>query len=371
LIGAVIAALLPWSARLGVATVPELPTAALTLFAMATLIRDVETGWRIWGGAALLAATLSRYEVWFVAAGFAAFCAWDAWRAGAGKRRDLVLGAGLGALGPFAWTLWNRVSHGDALHFVARVTAFHHASASHAQLSAAVGYPEAMLRAEPEIVVAAAAAAIIALTFEPARTVLTRCARLWIVAGVCLLALTLSAAREGAPTHHAERAVLVVFLFGAVFTAAVAAELLRSMSLAASAVRTGAVVGASVLAGLLVRSRPSVEAPSVDRSAETTVGEAASRRLSRGSRLLIEVLDYGYFAVIAAFGRPEDAITDRDPDPRKAATSSSFERTADLEAKLEQTGAAAIVARQRSLMPNPPEVVSGEWCFSRVPERAR
>src|SRR5947199_83706 len=79
LAAAVLSAILPWSARLGVATVPELPTAALALLALGSLAppRGGEDERallrrRPWGGAALLAACLSRYEVWPLAAGFAA-----------------------------------------------------------------------------------------------------------------------------------------------------------------------------------------------------------------------------------------------------------------------------------------------------------
>src|SRR5262249_48008728 len=40
LLGALVAALLSWSARLGIATVPELPTAALSVLAIACATRD-------------------------------------------------------------------------------------------------------------------------------------------------------------------------------------------------------------------------------------------------------------------------------------------------------------------------------------------
>src|SRR5690606_32494031 len=72
-----IATALPWSIRLGVATVPELPTAALTVFAVATIAARRH---QLLGAVALLAATLSRYEPWPVAAAFAALCVWDAAR---------------------------------------------------------------------------------------------------------------------------------------------------------------------------------------------------------------------------------------------------------------------------------------------------
>src|SRR5262249_9150429 len=80
----------PWSAGLGVATVPELFTAALTVLAMAALAPAAGRGERrILGGAALLAATLSRYEAWPVALMFAGICLVEAARSG-GHRASLL-----------------------------------------------------------------------------------------------------------------------------------------------------------------------------------------------------------------------------------------------------------------------------------------
>ncbi|MEM9694911.1 MAG: glycosyltransferase family 39 protein, partial [Myxococcota bacterium] len=59
--GAALATVLPWSARLGLATVPELPTAALTVFGVATFAQRRH---RILGALALAVACLSRYEPW-------------------------------------------------------------------------------------------------------------------------------------------------------------------------------------------------------------------------------------------------------------------------------------------------------------------
>src|SRR5262249_22967087 len=52
-LGALLCAVLPWSARLGVATVPELPTAALTVLAMASIVDpgDASVVRRRWIGA--------------------------------------------------------------------------------------------------------------------------------------------------------------------------------------------------------------------------------------------------------------------------------------------------------------------------------
>src|SRR5258706_10435931 len=68
-----------YSTLLGIAAVPEVPCAALLLFAATTLARPAP-GLRAWGALALFAACLSRYEAWPIAAIFACFCGWDALR---------------------------------------------------------------------------------------------------------------------------------------------------------------------------------------------------------------------------------------------------------------------------------------------------
>jgi hypothetical protein len=76
---------------------------------------------RLWGGLALLAATLSRYEAWPIAAAFALLAGVGA----RGKTLALAAGAGLLALlGPAGWIAWNRHAHGEALHFLGRVAAY-------------------------------------------------------------------------------------------------------------------------------------------------------------------------------------------------------------------------------------------------------
>ncbi len=69
-VAAAFATLVGWSAWLGVATVPEGLTAALTFFAASSLTTRSPRA-RAFGALALLAATLSRYEPWPVAIAFA------------------------------------------------------------------------------------------------------------------------------------------------------------------------------------------------------------------------------------------------------------------------------------------------------------
>ncbi|HEY0469062.1 MAG TPA: hypothetical protein VGC79_32940, partial [Polyangiaceae bacterium] len=91
--------LVPYSALLGVAALPEVPCAALLLFAAATLAAS-DPRLRALGGGALILACLSRYEAWPIAAVCATFCLWDAVR----ERRPAYLGgAALALAGPALW----------------------------------------------------------------------------------------------------------------------------------------------------------------------------------------------------------------------------------------------------------------------------
>ncbi|MEO5731651.1 MAG: glycosyltransferase family 39 protein, partial [Byssovorax sp.] len=158
LCGAVLAAIFPWSARLGVATVPELPTAALTLLALASLVpgegAHPVTSRRLFGALALFAATLSRYEPWPIAAGFALLSLADARRARVGESPRLALSAALALAGPAAWIAWNQRAHGEALHFLTRVAAYRKAlggGSDESALTRFFAYPVALVRQEPEL----------------------------------------------------------------------------------------------------------------------------------------------------------------------------------------------------------------------------
>ncbi len=342
--GAVVASVFPWSARLGVATVPELFTAALTLLAMAALVRP--TGRRLLlGGAALLAATLSRYESWPVALIFAAICAAGALRS-SDARAARVGAAALALAGPAAWLCWNHVRHGDALHFLARVAAYRQAlgDAGGGAPGRLLGYPLAMLREEPEIVALLAAAAALTVAAAGARGLRERLApyaRPAALAAAQIAALSLAMLKDGAPTHHPERAVLAALLLIAVAGGALAA---RALAADGPRLARGLALALAVALAAGIGRGPAREG-FVSRDGEEAIGRALAARARPGEPVLVEVADYGYLAVQAALGRPEDAIPDRSVDPREAKTASSFTDAAALRLRLVATGARWAAAR--------------------------
>ena len=368
--GAVLAAIFPWSARLGVATVPELLTAALTLLAAAALGGPARR--RLWGGAALFVATLSRYEAWPVALVFALCCAAEARRADRGARAALGLGALTALAGPAAWMLWNHTSHGDALHFLARVAAYRQALGGGGEAGAGarfLAYPLSMVREEPELLaMLAAAAAMTALGGPALRARLKPYARPAALAVAQIAALSLAMIRDGAPTHHPERAVLMALLLAAVAAGGLSVHLLREPGWGRP-LALAAVVG---LAAALARPRVPAEG-FAERRDEAAIGAAAAAAAHPGDAILVEVADYGWLAVAAGLGRPEDVIPDRSVDPRAPREPSSFDDAGALSRRVTGSGARFVVAHaaeQVNEVLGRPIAVRGAWALWSAPEGA-
>jgi hypothetical protein len=375
--GGVVAAVFPWSARLGVATVPELFTAALTLLAMAALVPGEHGGRRrLAGGAALAAATLSRYEAWPVAAIYAGVCVVDAARAREGRAARLGA-ASLALAGPLAWLAWNRLAHGDALHFLARVASYRRALGG--DESGAAGrlwrYPVAMLREEPEITalaVASAVALVVTGRVAALRDGLRAYARPAAVAAAQIAALSLAMVKDGAPTHHPERATLAALLLVALLAGALAFRACTAGAPAGQGRATAlALAGAVAVTAGIARRGPARE-DFGRRADEVAIGAEAAALARPGERVLVEAADYGYLAVTAALGRPEDTERDRSVDPREDPTPSSFTEATALRRRIAACGARWAVGRVgepvRAAL-GEPVAERGAWGVYRVEER--
>ncbi len=329
---AALVAVLPWSARLGASAVPELPVAAASLYALTTLLplsarfplSGTERGpggeestatdgrARLIGAILLLAASLSRYEPWFLAGGFALFCLWDA-RKSRASRAAKVLAAALALLGPVVWSIWNAHAHGSPMHYLDRVAAYKQAIDQGAIPERVTAYFLAVFRAEPELM--GAAALLVWVARDALRTELRRWSRPVILLVVLLVTLTVSSVKGGAPTHHPERALLALHLFVAIIVARAAvlasrAELLQPRRVAIALLVLGGGI-ASLRATLLFKESVA------DRRAELTIGRQVASRVPAGERVFLEVVDYGYFAVLAASERPWDFELSGKVDPAR------------------------------------------------------
>ena len=325
LVGALGATALPVVMVLGSVTVPELPTAALCAFALvAVSASSVAAGpsalagpstppsakRRAWSpallaGTAMLAATLSRYEAWPIAVVVSTF-------AFLGKDEPVlwkrILSVALPLVGPAGWILHNRLVHGDALVFLHRVSSYRAALGQGASMRETLGYLGGVVGGCPAVVIALAGLAFVSF-FQEGRAAATqrlRRFRPWAIGAAALLAfLTVGELVGGAPTHHPERALLCVWLLA---TLAVV-DLARSFK----APRWLVILTVALLA---LDYRGTLSDHGVDRRSEETIGIQLRSLVPRGQRVIVATNDYGYFAVIAAFGRPSDAIIDDNHDPR-------------------------------------------------------
>ncbi len=320
LLGACLAAVFPYSAWLGVAALPESWTAALVVLAAASTVSDVP-GRKVLGAVAILVATLCRYETWPVAAGIAAFGAWDFLKH---RRVSGAAAAALAVAGPLAWMLHGLAHHDDALFFVQRVADYRRAVGADTAglLARIVGFPMRFVRFEPELVLALVLA-VVAHQKLGAGAELRRFARPAALFVLMLVVLVVAESRGGAPTHHNERALLAAWLLGTlVLGQAIAAGHARfSVS---SRRRWAAGLLAVALFGALA-IRPFNRRDSfIDRAAEIDVGRAARTLAGPTERVAIVTDDFGFFAVRAGLARPGAAAVLDDHDPRKQRTDDMF-----------------------------------------------
>ena len=104
--------------------------------------------------------------------------------------------------------------------------------------------------------------------------------------------------------------------------------------------------------------------PFAHRADEEAIGRAAASLARPGEPVLVEVADYGYLAMQAALGRPEDAVPDRSVDPREAKTAESFADAAALRRRLAETHArwaAAKLGAPVEAVLGPPVATRGAW----------
>ena len=283
----------PWAVWLGASTVPESFTASLTA---AGAIAIAATGGRgpILGAAAILAACLSRYEPWPVAAVLGLVALVRARQAPPGSRVGWAVAAAVCALGPLLWIAWNAHAHDGPLHFFRRVSSYKRAIGAGATDSAAAlaAYPILLLRARPEVVVPA----LCLLPRLRDRALRERWAVPLACAAAQLAFLAYGNVKDGAPAHHPERALLGALVLLALFVAVLGARAALPLRAAAALVWLAATIRG--LGDMPGRS-----------AAEDRTGALARGAGLRGRpHLVVTPCAFEHFALIAAYGAPE-AVT--------------------------------------------------------------
>ena len=376
LLGAAAATVIPTAARLGVSFQPEALTAGLVVLGSATAALD--GSWRLAGAAALAAACLSRYEAWPAAAAFALLAAVDALRtrpplpvdsvrtpppssarppvssarlrrtdsvrAPRPSSRALLSGAAALALAaPLAWVLHGAVDHRDALFFVHRVTAYRHAlGVSEPWTASLLAYPAA-LALEPEVLLAFL---VVLWTARRERARLAPLARPFLVLGAVLAFLVAGRLLDGAPTHHDSRTLLPIWTA----LALVAAEGTTRAFADRARLAPGALLVLALLAALCIALRVARDPESLSaRRDERAIGDQARAAVPPGARLMVDTPDYGYFAVLAAFGAPERAEPFDRHDPRERRAEDAFASTAALKQRLSRSRASWLVVANEHL----------------------
>jgi len=297
-----VAMTLPWNLWLGVATVPEGWAGALV--AAAAIAMPVEKA-RPWAATALLLASLSRYEAWPACAVMAVLCVWKAARGGAsGRRSTELLCAQVAVAGPLAWMLWNAHAHGSALHFLARVTSFRHAigAADAPFVEKLLEYPAAL--ASDAAVAALLGAIGVAGLLRP--ELRKRHAWPFITAVAMLAFLVWGDVHDGAPTHHAARALVAIWWIlvaaGADTLASLFARERRGLAYA-----TGALLAATTAATLIVRPKTALPGTGAADAREAQIARGLDLRARHVLHVEVTPCAFEHFAMLAAWGAPERA----------------------------------------------------------------
>jgi hypothetical protein len=304
---------LPYSAWLGVSTVPEGWFGALV--GAAAIAARVDRA-RPWAAGALLAASLSRYEAWPACGVAALLCTWTAVRRDRLSWRRELVWALVAVAGPLAWMAWNAHAHGSAFHFVARVTTFRRAigAASVPLADKVLGYPRALAEETPEVAVLGSIG-LVGLAVGPLRDRWR-----WAAATVLLVLgfLVWGDVHDGAPTHHPARALAPVWWI-LVAMGADALDLLwrrfgstprpRAAGVSRRALYVGAVAAAAGIAWCA--SLPTRWARSPGRSDAERRDSQIARGLDMRARDVqaadITPCAFEHFALLAAWAEPERA----------------------------------------------------------------
>jgi 4-amino-4-deoxy-L-arabinose transferase-like glycosyltransferase len=203
---------------------------------------------------------------------------------------------------------WNAYAHGSAFHFVERVAAYRQAigAAPASLITRLTTFPVAVATAAPAITgCAAVGAAALAVDGQ------VRARWAWpLASAIAILAFLVAGdLRDGAPTHHPERAVIPITWILAAFAADALVTLARRIAPARASQRVlvANAVAIAILGWCLTLPGRWADHPA------SSASESRDAQIARGlvlaaqppPHVTVTPCDYEHFALIAAFGAPE------------------------------------------------------------------
>jgi hypothetical protein len=307
--GALVAIATPWNAWLAVATVPEAMSHA---FVAAAVIAMGDTKARRWTAPLLLLAALSRYEAW-PACGIATMvnlC--DAYRSKNKDRAWAIATAMIAMIGPLLWMAWNAHVHGSAFHFLARVAAYRQSigAANVPLMTKLTAYPRALWDGAHDVAILFfAGLPALFLRNKNSPSMWRRWRAPLLSALVILVFLIYGDVRDGAPTHHPERALVSIWWVLAIFGADGVRELIARV--AHRRTRREAWAVATIAAALVIWSASRASAWNAypgrepDENREVQIARGAALRHANVAHIDVTPCAYEHFALLASFESPE------------------------------------------------------------------
>lgn len=375
-LGAVVGVVLPHAAILGVATIPDLPTAALIVLAAASTVSDSVRVRRL-GALCAGLACLCRYEAWPVALVVAVLALFkDAASPGEPRPRGRDhLASVLALVPPVLWMVNGAIRHGSPLFFLHRVSAYQRALGGEQPsfLARLLRQPISLFSGEPEFFVAGLGLLVLlVVVLRSSFQGLGRATRrFWLVLGSVLVFLMFGDVLGGAPTHHEQRVLLSLWLGFGLWLAEPLVRALTAPDSGRGAPRAGiflsggrrtalfaAVLGVASLGVALSRLAEPPQLRSElrpgSRLGEQAMGRMLKSALPPGEKVALLTSDYGYFAMQAALSRPGASRPLLDRDPRRGTVEDPRRNPEALRRALTALGARWLVvpATDRQAMPD-------------------
>jgi hypothetical protein len=163
-------------------------------------------------------------------------------------------------------------------------------------------------------------------------------------AGLLLVFLLAGQAAGGVPTHHPERALLFVWLLATLAIVDLAA-FVRARTL-----RSQVWMAIAVALLLVFDYRATFSDRGMRRENEERVGQQLRALVPRGERVFAATSDYGYFAIMATFGRPGDVVVDPQ-DPRSKSNTTLLRDPWNAVVRLHAENASWLVAPSSVVFP--------------------